>query len=303
MNGFRFISLVILVLQAATVMASVQHNGRITYLELLGDNVVFALDSAKGNSAPDCVEANHVANYGFRLNTDLGKAQYALMMAAFANGHEIAVSGGSACLAGAGIQRADGLTYSAKEIQKERFKGTVMSQALLGNKPLLGVSLRDGDRDADHMEKWVKIWFRFTGPADTFRKTQMSDGRRRTQIGTATVGQGWLTGVYLPQFNQNGGYTLEVILDGETHLFKGESLHNIYVGNRVIFGEIVRSDLTSDKVAHDVLALPAQVVGKSKGVRFEESVEIWLTAPDSRGSYHIAYDAVLGNYVTPKRVK
>lgn len=80
-------------------------SGKITYLDVSNNTAVFSTTSEKTHALPSCVAGNLQDKWAIALDTDTGKASYALLMTALAADKAIAIESAQDCADADGYER------------------------------------------------------------------------------------------------------------------------------------------------------------------------------------------------------
>ncbi|AIY67415.1 hypothetical protein [Pseudoalteromonas piratica] len=83
-----------------------QANAKISYLNVDGNNVHFALASDKTHTIPSCAIAETNQHYGVSLLTEAGRAMYSLLITAMSSKQAVSVVSGNDCSDVEGVERA-----------------------------------------------------------------------------------------------------------------------------------------------------------------------------------------------------
>lgn len=104
----------------ALIMGATQAAGTIDQLKIDDDVVLFSTTEAKTHTLPACVSDEHAKLWSVSLQTDSGKAMYALILNAMSQGSGLTVDSAADCANRNGVERAKGvdITVATQEAEK-----------------------------------------------------------------------------------------------------------------------------------------------------------------------------------------
>ncbi|MCV2883404.1 hypothetical protein OE749_01665 [Aestuariibacter sp. AA17] len=245
--------------------------GSLTTLDVQ-ENVVFFETSETKATSLSCVSSDNAALYSLSLNSDSGKAMYAMLMTAMSSGKAIEVISAGDCGIVDKVERAASIKFSEASMtatNKSQFNGTILENIKEPNLPLYNSS---GFLSHD------KRYFTHSKDSPSYRgMINNTNALNREVFLSGTPGSGWLTAIILPELKRDTNYAIIVEIDGVAHRFEGKFTQNRH-NARPVMGlfkdtHIYTHSVGSETLAY-VLASPAEVVSRGYGVPFYESVNV-----------------------------
>lgn len=252
--------------------------GKVSYLNVDGDNVHFATAEVKAAASPGCAVEASKEHFAVSLRTEAGRAMYSLLITAMSSDVPVTVVSANDCADAFGLERAQSVSISPEVTPVERsnsdaendtFSNTILDTAIESYDGHFQIKngLRNHELNyytyAFHSAQGVK------GAVLTGSRTQLAN----------ITGHGWLTAILTPittnVYNSNSTLKLEVIIDGE---IKTIELKPQLVGTRFFLG--LSKTSIAENINSDIfnwIQNPSYVVNVGKGVRFEQSMEVWIT--------------------------
>ncbi len=256
--------------------------GKIDYVNVSGEIVHFSTVETKSHTSPACVVAETSERYTLSLSSKSGRALYSLLMAAMVDDLPLAVESGMDCADFAGIERANGISIAPAISQNNdsQFSGTILENMM---------EIDDSGLISKNTSSNNTVFFdrAFYDDRGSFHRGAL---KNRTQIAMVS-GNGWLTSILTPVLESNVGMsvTVEVILDGVSSIFVAEKKNRM--SRRWFFGMTGLNEYGTG-----LLRPPEEVISLGKAVRFEQSLEVWVTmGVQPRSSGAMRYGGV--NYI------
>lgn len=235
--------------------------GKVNYLNVNGDVVHFATDTAKSVASPSCATAETNERFTVSLQTESGRGMYSLLVTAMASDLALEVESAQDCAVAPGVERALGVSI-VPVIANNTFQGTILDNVMEVSSDYFGDS--EGYSSDNSSNYYVN---EFNLSKGAWGKVTAAT---RTRI-ASVEGSGWLTGILTPANRDAVGHNIqiEVIIDGVNQTFtlqKGkDNFRRWFIGLGTSGGK------------KSWIAPSAEVVGMGLGVRFEQSMEVLIT--------------------------
>lgn len=235
-------------------------------LNVEGDIVLFSTINGK-SSTLTCVTTDNNNLWSVSLNQKSGRALYAVLVAALSGNNSIEVTSGNDCADTSGVERAFGVNVigqpSATKATDNIFNNIIEVDA--------NVFYSSKNKTYSKQENYFQAVFTQTSNTGIYRSVGQGI---RVRVVNLVGKSGWFTGLLTPSiYPANGKHkeiTIEVVIDQVSHVFTLVQQSNQFT--RWFMGLADNSTQDAAVIAH-----PLEVISKNKAIRFEQSLEVYVT--------------------------
>lgn len=264
---------------------------QINTLNVEGDIVLFSTLGGKAEPTLDCISTANKDLWSVSLKHQSGRALYAALVAAFSGKNLVDVNSANDCLEVSGIESAIGIQLSSSNSD-----GTATQQP---NRSVLDRVIEikhDGLMSFKGSSPSTTFFFgeSFLSPQGVWRA--IGYNTRQNMINFSGTG-GWLTSILTPNCmgHLEAAIKIEIIVDGNSRIIELTRQHKKEM--RWFIGELETPIIANNERALPIISLPEKVVSTGKGVRFESSLEVWLTSNCTSRPGSSAYQSAGVGYV------